>query len=574
MHRIIHFLLLILAVTPALSQIQTDSESEHILSYHSDIRIDSTREVYVTETITVYAGGNNIKRGIFRQIPLSYLYKGGNVHVGFELLGVKKDGEPEPYHTKWMDNGIAIYAGQEDVMLEPGIYQYEFSYKVYHVLGIFKDWDELYWNINGNGWDFNIDTLSATIHVPDGASVKQFTGYTGRYGEDGKDFTTKLIDGGVEYTGTRMFYRQENLTVAVGWDKGHIIYPTAWDEFMFWLESYILYVVGVLGLLIGFIANFMTWYKYGRDPKPGTIIPLFYAPKDFSPAECAYLMEEGRASDTMFGAQLMSLAVKGVVEIEYKKEGGVFKSKFYVIIRKELDQAKKELNDIELAFYKKLFGSKDIITIKKKKYNPRVKSAYDNLISRVDAKQSSRYIVRNGHLKGRQFLFVLLTAGMGVLAYMKFGGAIPVIIVSSVLHVIMNVIFTRLYEQPTKEGRKRMDEIAGFTMYMKYADKERIRLMNPPTMNFDHFEENLPYAIALGVAREWEGQFDPVTIREGYDTRMPYLHGIAIAQISSFSDNLSSTISSAATPPSSSGSASGGGGFSGGGGGGGGGGGW
>ena len=119
-----------------------------------------------------------------------------------------------------------------------------------------------------------------------------------------------------------------------------------------------------------------------------------------------------------------------------------------------------------------------------------------------------------------------------------------------------------------------MDEIAGFEMYMKYADKERIRLTNPPTMNFQHFEENLAYAIALGVAEEWSGQFDPKELEDFRTHHMPYYHGAAIASFTDFSSTLNSTISSASVPPSSSGSSSGGGGFSGGGGGGGGGGGW
>ena len=98
--------------------------------------------------------------------------------------------------------------------------------------------------------------------------------------------------------------------------------------------------------------------------------------------------------------------------------------------------------------------------------------------------------------------------------------------------------------------------------------------MNPPTMDFDYFEKNLAYAIALGVADEWKNQFDVKMLEEATVTRMPYLTGITIASMASFSSSMSSTISSASTPPSSSGSGSGGGGSSGGGGGGGGGGGW
>ncbi len=169
---------------------------------------------------------------------------------------------------------------------------------------------------------------------------------------------------------------------------------------------------------------------------------------------------------------------------------------------------------------------------------------------------------------------LLLTVGLGVLAYWFYGGLIPVIVVGGIAHLILNIVFNRLYEQPTSLGRQKMDEIDGFKMYMKYADVNRIKAINPPDLSFDHFEENLPYAMALGLAKQWQGKFDPVMIEEKMHTHMGYFHGISVAHFTSFSSSLSSAISSAATPPSASGSSSGGGGFSGGGGGGGGGGGW
>ena len=156
------------------------------------------------------------------------------------------------------------------------------------------------------------------------------------------------------------------------------------------------------------------------------------------------------------------------------------------------------------------------------------------------------------------------------------------IIISVLIHFGLNWIFGRLYEQPTKKGRQVMDEIQGFIMYMKYANKERIKLMNPPSMDFQHFEENLSYAVALGVTKEWAGQFDQETLREANSGGMSYMDGFTfyyVAHFSAFGSELSSAISSAQTPPVSSGGSGGGysgggGGFSGGGFGGGGGGGW
>jgi uncharacterized membrane protein YgcG len=557
-----------------LSGLNAQAEYEHIISYDSDVRVLQSAEVVITETIQVYAGGDRIQRGIFRELPLSYVYKGGNYHIGFELLEVLKDGKPEGHHTKWKSNGIAIYIGSKDVLLPEGYYTYTIKYKVDNVLAFFDDRDEFYWNVNGTGWDFKIDSLSAEVHFPKGAELIAYTGYTGYQGETGDEYIAHEEGSVIFFETTNALGSRENLTVSVGWSKGHVQYPSVFQKILHFLKNYAIYVAVLIGLIVGFLFNYISWYRYGKDPKPGVIIPRFYAPEGFSPAECAYLDKEGRSTNEMFGAQLVGLAVKGVLDIEQKEEKGIFGGAYYVITRKPLEKAKRPLNDIEESFYNRIFGSKDLIVITNGKYNARVASAHNLLQAKLDKKQDKVYYVRNKHLKAKQFLPLLLTVGLGGLAYWFYGGVGPVIPAGVVLHIILNIIFNRLYEQPTALGRQKMDEIDGFKMYMKYADVNRIKAMNPPDLSFNHFEENLPYAMALGLAREWHGKFDPVMIKEQMHTHMGYFHGVSAVHFASFSSSLSTAVSSAATPPSAGGSSSGGGGFSGGGGGGGGGGGW
>ena len=556
----------------SFSAISQYGDYEHIISYHSDILVQENCELEVIETIKVYAGGQKISRGIFRDLPLSYEYRGGNVHVGFELLEVRRDGESEPYHTEWMSNGIRIYVGDKEVYLNPGYYTYQLHYRVDHVLGMFEDFDEIYWNINGTGWDFTIDTISARVIFPEGAKLVRYDGYTGLFGSTEKNFTTKVEGNSVYYKSDQALTSGENMTVAVAWEKGHLIYPTFAEQFWFWVRSYILWVIGILALLIGLIYNTFMWVKYGIDPKPGTIIPRFYPPEGFSPAECVYLKKGGRMNKTMFGAQLIGLAVKGYITIQVQNPES--KNPSYHIALKENSDDREPLNSVETRFLNDLMGNKDTLVISNNKYNSKLKVALDNLTSGIDAQQDKKYFLRNTHLKLRQYILPAIALAAGIIAYLNFGGSIPVIILTTVVLVGKNVIFARLYEQPTAEGRRKMDEIAGFEMYMKYADKLRIDTMNKPTMDFTHYEKNLPYAIALGVADQWKNQFNVAMIEEGYTNHIPYMYGMSLIHLNSFTESLNTTISSASTPPSSSGSGSGGGGFSGGGGGGGGGGGW
>ena len=125
---------------------------ERILSFHSDIEVNPDRSMIVTETIRVRAEGNKIKRGIYRDFPTRYTdHYGTDYHVGFQVLSVQRDGKAESYHQEDLSNGIRTYIGRSNVYLPQGDYTYTISYRTTKQLGFFTDFDELYWNVTGNG---------------------------------------------------------------------------------------------------------------------------------------------------------------------------------------------------------------------------------------------------------------------------------------------------------------------------------------------------------------------------------------------------------------------------------------
>src|SRR5690606_24899189 len=136
---------------------------------------------------------------------------------------------------------------------------------------------------------------------------------------------------------------------------------------------------------------------------------------------------------------------------------------------------------------------------------------------------------------------------------------------------------------PTVHGRKVMDEIDGFKMYLETAEKERLNFQDEPDMSVQRFEAILPYAMALGVEKPWSERFEKDLARhaakdaEGYS---PLWYSGGNFSAGSFARTMGGVATGlsaamiASQPQASSSSGSGGGGFSGGGGGGGGGGGW
>ena len=158
---------------------------ERILAFSSDIVVHPDASMTVTETVTVRAEGDQIRRGIFREFPTDYRDRLGNRYrVGFEVLSVRRDGAGEPYHAERLSNGVRVYVGRRDRFLEPGSYTYEITYRTDRQLGYFEDHDELYWNVTGNGWGFPIDRVAATVTLPETVPTESVTvtAYTGLQG--------------------------------------------------------------------------------------------------------------------------------------------------------------------------------------------------------------------------------------------------------------------------------------------------------------------------------------------------------------------------------------------------------
>ncbi len=292
---------------------------ERIHSYHSDIVVDEKGDMTVTETITVNAEGNKIKRGIYRDIPTRYKDRFGNKYkVGFSIIQVLRDGTPENFHTEKRSNGIRIYIGNKNRYLSKGDYTYAITYQTNRQLGFFDQHDELYWNVTGNDWDSPIDNASATVRLPktipqDSIKVE---GYTGISGSKEQNYTASIkTDGSAYIKTTQTLPKRHGLTIVVTWPKGYIVEPTASEKIDHLLSDNRHLVIASAGLIILLVYYGFAWLKVGKDPEQGVIFPHYEPPPGYSPASLCYVLKMGY-DNTCFTAAIINLAVKGFLKIE------------------------------------------------------------------------------------------------------------------------------------------------------------------------------------------------------------------------------------------------------------------
>ncbi len=548
--------------------------SERILLYHADILIRPDSSMLVTETIRVNTEGKEIRRGIYRDFPTTYKDRYGNRYrVTFDILDLLRNDREEVFHTQHVSNGVRVYFGSADRVLTPGIHEYRFRYHTTRQLGYFEDFDELYWNVTGSDWKFSIDRASAVIELPQAVDPDdlRLDFYTGRQGSTEKNAAASITgDRKIGFYTTHGLKPHENLTIAVGWPKGIVSEPTAAERLGYFLGDN----RAALAMLAGFLLSLgwysWAWNKLGRDPRKGIIIPRFKPPKGLTPAGCSYIRTMSFTQQA-FAAAVVSLGVKGYLQIKESDEE-------FTLYRQDAP-GNVVASKGEIAVLDALFNQGATAQIKLDQENHEAFSK---------ARTALKKALKDEHL-GRLFnlnsiyalpAIVLTIAAAGIAAFMNAG---PVLwVVYSVLSFALHLVFLYLMRAPTPAGRRIMDEIEGFRMYLDTAEQSRLERMRSPELTPEVFELFLPFAFALGVENNWCDRFarDFPVDQEGRDAYRPHWyigHSTGLAGLhhlgNDFNSGFSTAIASASSPPGSS-SGSGGGGFSGGGGGGGGGGGW
>jgi hypothetical protein len=543
---------------------------ERITSFVSDVTVNADASLSVRETITVFAEGDVIKRGILRDFPTIYTdRRGQRLTVGFEVLGVKRDGRAEPYALESLSNGTRIRIGNKDVFLRPGEYRYEITYRTTRQIGFFAEYDELYWNVTGNGWTFPIERARVMIRLPEQASIGEHSEYTGRAGVVGRDARAVSASGNFyEAETTRRLGAEEGFTVAVNWQKGIVAPPSGSQQWGWWISDNAGFFALALGLLASAGYFLFAWNRVGRDPEKGTVIPLFAPPKGMGPACVRYVSRYG-SDEKGFAAALVGLGVKGRVKIADDDDG-------FSITKLGEPADRKPLTESERALYQALpIGTTEL----KQANHARVGAAKRALETALRQEYDGSVFLRNfgwfagglalsvlfllagafllpagegiaglfaigwtgvwwgailaagwASLKGvraarglwRKFsslfalVFLIPFVGAGligpglILAQGGFSPALTVLIGTAIVLGLLNVIFYQLLRAPTEMGQKLLDQIEGFRLYLSTAEEERLKVLHPPEKTPELFERYLPYALALDCENEWNAKFAAV----------------------------------------------------------------
>jgi uncharacterized membrane protein len=538
--------------------------AENIDNFSSTISLES-KKIIITEIIT-YDFGIESLHGIYRNIPITYDTLYGSRTITLDVLTVQRNDVNESYTTSKQKNNLQIKIGSADFTIS-GVHTYKITYTVTGAINFFSDYDELYWNVTGNDWPVPITKARAEITLPNNTQLKQHTCYQGAPGSQ-TPCVISQSENKIIYQSSGPLVVGQGLTFAIGLTKGFWQQPTHTQKLIkIFLDNGIL----LLPLFVGLYMLHL-WHTKGKDPKgKGTIIPEYEPPSGLDPTLVGSLIDE-KIDNSDITAGLIYLAQQGYIKITRLEKNGWFGKTDYELsilknLPKKIEGAHGQIAHI-IFFEKNIPGS--LLRLSELKKDKGLAKRMQEL-----KKNLSEEMVMHGWyeknpttVKSKYILIGSIVMFIGF----WFGEIKVTYLISLIISGFIIMILGSLMPKKTKFGAEIKNHLLGFKQFLSVTDKERITFHNAPDKNPQQFMQYLPFAIALGVEKQWADQFKDMYIENPEWYQGNYSKAIIASQLvndfSGFNTQVNNTLSTAShNKTGSSGSGFSGGGFGGGGGG-------
>jgi uncharacterized membrane protein len=552
-----------------------------IEKFDAEIVVSPNGSIDVTENIQVHFIGGPW-HGLYRTIPVEYVTPQGLNYSLF--LSVKSvtdgDGNRLKFETSRERHyrKLKIFVPNADNSTQT----ISIDYTVSDALRFHDEFDELYWNVTGDQWDVPIQSASARIVLPQGTTGIRVNPLTGAYRSTAHDAGVQITGDGVEVRTQNPLRYHEGLTVAVAFDKGFVHEPTAFDKLGLFFRSN-----WPLGLPIAaFVIMFYLWWTQGRDPRLRPIAAQYEPPDQLSPGEAGTLIDNS-ADMRDITASIVDLAVRGYIVIEeheHNRMFGLVHDKDYNFILQKDRSEWAKLKPHEQVILNGIFTlgtvneTVPMSSLENHFYSnlPDIKTGIFNALVTHGYYRRRPDSVRAAYMGGGVVIGFLLVFG-GTYIASSMGMAPLTFIVAGILSGIIICAFGWFMPAHTEQGARAMEGVLGFEDFLNHVESDRFnKTIKTPQM----FEKFLPFAMALGVEKNWSKAFQgimtqpPQWYRGSYG---PNFYPVMFtSDLSTMSTRASDVLASAPRSSGGSGFSSdgGGGGFSGGGFGGGGGGGF
>jgi hypothetical protein len=530
--------------------------AEQITDFKSAVHVDHHNVADIAETIT-YNFGVNQRHGIFRLIPIRYPAQNNKYYyVTFSLKQVLQDGVAAKVEQSHTADTQTLKIGDPDWTMS-GVHTYTVHYQLTPLIVDASGQDLLALDITGTGWEVPIASASATFSFDGAAQLSDVHCYSGFEGSTNENCVAPKSAPNT-YSITNLEARQ-GMTVAGYLPAGYVDhYLVATDppkpslaetaKNLFWPVA-----LGLAGLLAALIFSLRWWRRQQRRGRQ-TIIAQYEAPDGLTPGEIGTL-DDDRSDMREITATLIDLAVRGYIKIIQTEPKKLMSKAKYRIVQQ---QDYSDVQDYERSLLDALFisANQDGISgvISRLTGKEDLPADPSNVMQSVDLDRVDRTKVSNAVTA----VNARLNARLKAKGY--YGS------MSDQRGLIDKLVDTGTV---TDSGAAEWAKVEGFKLYLSVAEKDRLNFTDAPDKTPERFNKLLPYAVALGVEKEWAKQFEGIDVapENGWYSSQTLATWTAFSLADDLSTGFGAAVASNFVAPSSSGGSSSGGGFGGGGGG-------
>lgn len=529
MRKYFAFGLILLGIIISVPGFSNAQSAEKIERFESVISIAKENSVTITETIT-YDFGSAQRHGIYRNIPVEYKEGSDTYNLAFDHISTQDEHDKKVTTDVSSSNGNKVLKiGDADKTIT-GKHVYKITYKLWPIITSVDGKARLLLDVNGNGWQVPTSVATAKVTLEDGASLQDSKCFTGVV--ESTEQRCVITENGTAFY-TQGLAAGENMTLTATLPDNYVdSYLVANKMRPLTKDDFIMFGVVALGVAAGAAALGVYGTRRLRirnRRKRQTIVPEYEAPLGLVPAEIG-LLQDDVSSTKELTATLIDLGVRGYIKITQDSPKKWYKKAEYSLTKL---RAYNDVCDFEKPLLEELFKNGDTIALKDIDA-----ASMAAVVAAMHAKLKERLQAKNYYAK--------VADEPNVLEKMLDGGAI------------------------SDTGAEAWAKVEGFREYLGVVEKDRLDFTDAPEKTPERFSALLPYAVALGVEKEWAKQFEGIDIApatNGWYSGGATPYFAAAALTSDLSSGFASAVASNSTVDTSSGGGSSGGGFGGGGGG-------
>lgn len=291
---------------------------EHIAYMLTSIKIEPTGLLNVTEEFVFVSNNETFPVGFFRILPkYSYSQDGQKRRLDLTLEKVTINDKEYPYKITEIGNYLHIEP-QTPLDLPTGIHTYRFSYLIDRAVWLYDDYDELIWNITGRTIPNVIGSTNAVVVLPTGKTfLSQDAFATTKEGINPERVTiTTIAENALGFADTEALAMGNDIHLLVRFEKGMIVAPDFAKKYTWFIHDHGAVLFAFLALMAIFISYKISSTQLRRN-QDKTRVTLRKTPSMYR------LINKTVFDKHSFGAEILNLCAKDVLELSAKEHGAV-----------------------------------------------------------------------------------------------------------------------------------------------------------------------------------------------------------------------------------------------------------